>query len=96
MIQQNLAAAPRPQVALLRLPVIVVVGGVVGDLGLDAGSWRECVTAAKRHSVHQVLSLHVTPQTAAGERVRSFKPLCLVVFWHKSVLLQNLSTNIDL
>lgn len=43
--------------------LVVVVGRVVGDLLLDAGPGGVQVTAAEGHSVHQVLPLHVTPQS---------------------------------
>lgn len=48
--------------------VVVIVGGVIGQVVLDAGPRGPGVTAAERDTVHQVLPLHVTEDTTAGQR----------------------------
>lgn len=67
VVQQGLSTASPPQVQLLALLVIVEVGWAVADLVLDAGSRWESVAAAEGNSVYQILSLHITPQTATRE-----------------------------
>lgn len=64
VLQQGLATPFHPQVQLLGLVLVVVVGRVVGDLLLDAGPRGVWVTAAEGNSIHQVLALNVTPQSA--------------------------------
>lgn len=44
------------------------MGGVIGQVVLDAGPRGPGVTAAERDTVHQVLPLHVTEDTTAGQR----------------------------
>lgn len=66
--EEGLAAAPGPDVQLLDAVVIVIVGGVIGQVVLDAGPRGPGITAAERDAVHQVLPLHVTEDTAAGQR----------------------------
>lgn len=63
-----LKAAPVPDVQLLSAVVIVVVGRVICHVMLDAGPWGARVTAAEGDAVHQVLSLHITEYTTAGQR----------------------------
>lgn len=70
VVQQGLATPFHPQVQLLALVLVVVVGRVVGDLLLDAGPGGVQVTAAEGHSVHQVLPLHVTPQSTEEQEKR--------------------------
>lgn len=65
--EESLAAAPRPDVEFLNTVVVVVVGGVIGQVMLDAGPGGAGVTAAERDTIHQVLSLHVTQHSTAGE-----------------------------
>lgn len=64
VLQQCLATPFHPQVQHLCLVLIVEVGGVVGDLMLNAGPGRVGVAAAEGDSVHQVLPLNVTSQSA--------------------------------
>lgn len=66
--EEGLAAAPGPNVELLDAMVVVVVGGVIGQVMLDAGPRGPGVTAAERDAVHQVLPFHVTEDTTAGQR----------------------------
>ncbi len=71
--EEGLSAAPGPDVKLLNAVVIVVVGGVIGQVMLDAGPRRTRVTAAEWDTVHQVLPLHVTEDTTAGQRQRGVR-----------------------
>lgn len=66
--EEGLAAAPDPDVELLGAVVVVVVGGVVGQVMLDAGSRGAGVTAAERDAVHQELAFDVTEDTTEGQR----------------------------
>lgn len=70
VVQQSLPAAAAPQVELLGLVVVAVVGRVVGDLVLDAGPGRAGVAAAEGDAVHQVPPVHVAfdPATGKGRR----------------------------
>lgn len=68
--QQGLAAAALPHVELLGVVVVAVVGGVVGHLHLDAGPRGAGVAAAERHTVHQVLAVHVAANAAKRMRQR--------------------------
>lgn len=70
VLQQRLATPLHPQVQHLRLVLVAEVGGVVGDLVLNAGPRREGVAAAEGDSVHQVLPLNVTSQSAGGQEKR--------------------------
>ncbi len=65
VVHQGLSAASPPQVQLLALLVIVEMGRAVADVLLDAGPRGEGAAAAEGNAVHQVLSIHVAPQTAA-------------------------------
>lgn len=76
--EEGLAAAPGPDVELLNAVVVVVVGGVIGQVVLDAGPRGPGVTAAERDTVHQVLPLHVTEDTTAGQRESTFTS-CLMM-----------------
>ena len=69
--EEGLAAAPGPDVELLNAVVIVVVGGVIGQVMLDAGPRGPGVTTAERDAVHQVLPLHITENTTARQRQSS-------------------------
>lgn len=60
---EGLAAAAGPDVELLRVVVVVVVGRVVGQVVLDAGAWGAGVAAAEGDAVHQILPLHVAQDT---------------------------------
>lgn len=66
--EEGLAAAPDPDVELLGTMVVVIVGGVIGQVMLDAGPRGSGVTAAERDAVHQELPFHVTEDTTAGQR----------------------------
>lgn len=68
VVQQGLSAASPPQVHLLVLLVVVEVLGQAAELVLEAGPRGEGAAAAEGNAVHQVLPLHVTPQTAAGQK----------------------------
>lgn len=63
--EEGLAAAAGPDVKLLDTVVIVIVGGVVGQVMLNAGSRGARVTAAEGDAVHQVLPLHITEDSTA-------------------------------
>lgn len=78
VLQQGLATPFHPQVQLLSLVLVVVVGRVVSDLLLDAGPRGVQVTAAERNSIHQVLPLNVTPQSAEERGKRSQVRFCLI------------------
>lgn len=65
--EEGLTASTVPDVELLHAEVVVVVGGVIGQVMLDAGARGAGVTAAERDAVHQVLPLHVTEDTTAGQ-----------------------------
>lgn len=64
--QQGISTSTLPNVELLGVVVVAVVGRVVGHLGLDAGPGRAGVTAAERDSIHQILAVHVAANTAEG------------------------------
>ena len=68
VVEERLSAASGPDVELLNAVVVVIVGGVIGQVVLDTGPWRPGVTAAEWDAVHQVLPLHITEDTAAGQR----------------------------
>lgn len=57
-----------PDVELLSAVVVVVVGGIIGQVMLDAGPRGPGVTAAEWDAVHQELPLHVTEDTTARQR----------------------------
>lgn len=59
--QQGVAAAFLPHIELLGVVVVTVVGRIVCHLVLNAGSWGTGVTAAERHSIHQILAVHIAP-----------------------------------
>lgn len=65
--EQGLVAASGPDVQLLDAVVVVVVGGVIGQVMLDAGPGGAGVTAAEGDAVHQVFPLHVTENTAVEQ-----------------------------
>lgn len=68
VIQQGVSAALLVQVQFLSLVVVVVVCRAVGEVVLDAGSRRVQVTAAKGHSVQEVLPFHVASLTTNRKR----------------------------
>lgn len=70
VLQQCLATPFHPQVQHLCLVLIVEVGGVVGDLIMNAGPGRVGVAAAEGDSVHQVFPLNVTSQSARKQEKR--------------------------
>lgn len=57
-------AAPPPQVQLLAL---LVLGRAGAEMVLDAGPRGEGAAAAEGNTIHQVLSLHITPHTTERE-----------------------------
>lgn len=65
--EECLAAAPGPDVELLNAMVVIVVGGVIGQVVLDAGPRGAGVTAAEGDAVHQELPLHVTEDATEGQ-----------------------------
>lgn len=67
VVSQSLPAALGVQVELFCLVVVVVVGSVVGQVVLQAGPRGGGVAAAERNSIHQVSSIHITPDTT-GDR----------------------------
>lgn len=67
--QQGVAAAFLPHVELLSVVVVTVVGRIVRHLVLNAGSWGAGVTAAERHSIHQILAVHITPNATRRQSV---------------------------
>lgn len=60
---QSLPAATDEDVEVLSLVLIVVVGSVVGEFVLDAGSRGTWVTAAEGNTIHQVTAIHITLDT---------------------------------
>lgn len=70
--------------------VVVVVSRIVSQVVLDAGAGGPGVTAAKRDTIHQVFSLHVTEDTTVGQRQRSLLAGChkhgwITWVWHKDL-----------
>lgn len=87
VLQQCLATPFHPQVQLLCLVFIAEVSRVVSYMLLDARPRGVAVAAAEGDAIHQVLPLHVTPQSAReGEKERVSGPV-LCVFDLKSVFL---------
>lgn len=67
VLHQRLSAASPPQVQLLAPLVKVEVGGAVTEVLLNARPRRGGTTAAEGNTVHQIVSLNVTPQAATGK-----------------------------
>lgn len=65
IVDQGLSAASDIDVELLCLVVIVIMSGIVGDLMLNAWSWRAGVTATKWDTVDQVTAIHIALYVAA-------------------------------
>lgn len=65
--EEGLKAAPGPDVELLCAVVIVIMSRVIGQVVLDAGPGGPGVTAAEWDAVHQILPLHVTEDSTAGQ-----------------------------
>lgn len=71
--EKRLPTAPGPDVEVLCAVLVVVMGGVIGQVMLDAGAGWAGVTAAEGDAVHQELPLHVTEETTedrGGVRVK--------------------------
>lgn len=66
--ENRFTTATRPDVELFSAVVVIIVGGVIGQVVLDAGPWRPRIATAERHAVHKVLPLHVAEDTAGGQR----------------------------
>lgn len=69
VVDQRFSATMNEDVELFGLVVVVVVGRVVGDFGLDTGSGRTRVTAAEGHTVNQVTAVHIALDAAGGVRM---------------------------
>ncbi|MEQ2166887.1 hypothetical protein GOODEAATRI_033096, partial [Goodea atripinnis] len=69
--EDGLTAAPGPNVQLLGAVVVIIVGGVISQVMLDARPGGARVTAAEGNAVHEVLPLHITEDTAEGQKQRS-------------------------
>jgi len=76
VLQQRLPAASHPQVERLGLVLVVEVRRVVGHVLLDAGPRGVEVAAAEGDAAHQVLPLHVAPESA-GKREAQGRCSCI-------------------
>lgn len=71
--KECLSAAPGPDVEFFNAVIVVVVGGVIGQVMLDAGTRGAGVTAAKWYAVHQEFSFYVTEEATEGRREREIR-----------------------